>query len=236
MIDDDTYQGKYLETSNQPARFFGTAKTHKFNQIEDINIRDLKLRAIIDQTGTYTYYATKVIANYFKPLAKNDFIITNMLPFPDMLNKANNSEDSEDAFYDGESLFTNISVKETIQYILHKVYADKSIKPFCKKSIFKKLLVKLTQECVFSVNSRLIKRIDGCPLGGSVSIVFSVFIVLSIVHFILHIYMCKMKQNVQFPLNPFFVNVRLMTHIYAKTKIFMTNYSRISIATLRTLN
>ena len=31
MIDDDIYQGKYLETSNQPARFFGTAKTHKFN-------------------------------------------------------------------------------------------------------------------------------------------------------------------------------------------------------------
>ena len=224
MIDDDIYQGKYLETSNQPVCFFGTAKTHKFNQIEDINIRDLKLRAIIDQTGTYTYYATKVIANYFKPLAKNDFIITNMLPFPDMLNKANNSEDSEDAFYDGESLFTNISVKETIQYILHKVYADKSIKPFCKKSIFKKLLVKLTQECVFSVNSRLIKRIDGCPVGGSKSIVFS------------DIYMCKMKQDVQFPLNPFFVNVRLMTHTYAKTKIFMTNYSRISIATLRTLN
>ena len=224
MIDDDIYQGKYLETSNQPARFFGTAKTHKFNQIEDINIRDLKLRAIIDQTGTYTYYATKVIANYFKPLAKNDFIITNMLPFPDMLNKANNSEDSEDAFYYGESLFTNISVKETIQYILHKVYADKSIKPFCKKSIFKKLLVKLTQECVFSVNSRLIKRIDGCPVGGSKSIFFS------------DIYMCKMKQDVQFPLNPFFVNVRLMTHTYAKTKIFMTNYSRISIATLRTLN
>ena len=224
MIDDDIYQGKYLETSNQPARFFGTAKTHKFNQIEDINIRDLKLRAIIDQTGTYTYYATKVIANYFKPLAKNDFIITNMLPFPDMLNKANNSEDSEDAFYDGESLFTNISVKETIQYILHKVYADKSIKPFCKKSIFKKLLVKLTQECVFSVNSRLIKRIDGCPMGGSVSIAFS------------DIYMCKMKQDVQFPLNPFFVNVRLMTHTCAKTKIFMTNYSRISIATLRALN
>ena len=28
---DDIYQGKYLETSNQPACFFGTAKTHKFN-------------------------------------------------------------------------------------------------------------------------------------------------------------------------------------------------------------
>ena len=39
--------------SNQPARFFATAKTHKFNRIEDINIQDLKLRPIIDQTGTY---------------------------------------------------------------------------------------------------------------------------------------------------------------------------------------
>ena len=72
-----------------------------------------------------------------------------MLSFPDMLKKAVNSEDYEDVSYDIKSLFTNIPVKETIEYILHKIYIDKLIKPFCKKSIFNKLLVKITKEYVF---------------------------------------------------------------------------------------
>ena len=191
--------------SNQPARFFETAKTQKFNKIEDINIQDLKLRPIIDQTGTYIYNASKVIANYLKPLAKNDFIMSDTLPFPDMLKKAVNSEDYEDVSYDVESLFTNIPVKETIEYILHKIFVDKSIKPFCKKSIFKKLLVKLTKECVFSVNSRLIKQIDGCPMGGPVSVVFS------------DIFMCKMEEDVVVPAKPIFYK-RYVDDTYIRRK------------------
>ena len=49
------YYDKIPPISNQPARSFGTAKTHKFNKIEDINIQDLKLRPIIDQTGSNMY-------------------------------------------------------------------------------------------------------------------------------------------------------------------------------------
>ena len=78
------------------------------------------------------YNASKVIANYLKPLNKNGFISSNTLSFPDILKKAVNGEDYEDVSYDVESLFTSIPVKETIEYILHKIYVDKSIKPFCK--------------------------------------------------------------------------------------------------------
>ena len=39
--------------------FFATAKTHKFDTIEGINVKDLKLRPIIDQTGTYIYDASR---------------------------------------------------------------------------------------------------------------------------------------------------------------------------------
>ena len=122
------YYDKIRPISNQPARFFATAKSHKFNKIEDINIQDLKLRPIIDQTSTYIYSASKVIANYLKPLAKNNFIISDALSFPDMLKKAVNSEDYENVSYDVDSLFSNIPVKETIEYILHKTYVDKSVK------------------------------------------------------------------------------------------------------------
>ena len=46
--------------------------------------------------------------------------------------------------YDIESLFISILVQETRDYILQRIYIRKEIKPFCKKSIFEKLLLKLT--------------------------------------------------------------------------------------------
>ena len=61
-----------------------------------------------------------------------------------------------------------------------------------KKSIFKKLLIKLTKECTFSVNNQLIKQIDGCPMGGPISVVFA------------DIYMCKMEDDVVAPIKPLF--------------------------------
>ena len=35
--------------ANWPARFFATAKTYKFDSIQDINVNHLKLRPTIDQ-------------------------------------------------------------------------------------------------------------------------------------------------------------------------------------------
>ena len=39
-------------SSNQPARFFATVKTHKYENLSVINRNNLKIRPIIDQTGT----------------------------------------------------------------------------------------------------------------------------------------------------------------------------------------
>ena len=57
--------------SNQLGRCFATSKTHKFESTENILLESLKLRPIIDQTGTYTYNASKVVAKYPSPLSKN---------------------------------------------------------------------------------------------------------------------------------------------------------------------
>ena len=95
MTDEGIFREKYAETSdtthadlkyfqdflydeirpvsNLPARFFATAKTQKFKSLEEINVDQLKLRPIIDQTATYIYNASKVIAKYLKPLAKNEY-------------------------------------------------------------------------------------------------------------------------------------------------------------------
>ena len=65
--------------SNQPAKLYGTAKTHKFNNIQEINQEKLKFCPIIDQTGTYCYNTAQVISQYLKPLSKNEFTINVLL-------------------------------------------------------------------------------------------------------------------------------------------------------------
>ena len=62
--------------SNQPARFFATAKTHKFDGYSLINANNLKLRPIIDQSNTLTYNAAKIVSDYLQPLLQISTIST----------------------------------------------------------------------------------------------------------------------------------------------------------------
>ena len=39
-----------LPKSNQPGKIYGTAKTHKFNSIEDITLENLKFHPIVAQS------------------------------------------------------------------------------------------------------------------------------------------------------------------------------------------
>ena len=45
--------------SNRPAQLYASAKTNKFNNINDVNLDQLKFGPIMDQTGTYTYIIHK---------------------------------------------------------------------------------------------------------------------------------------------------------------------------------
>ena len=45
-----------------------------------------------------------------------------------------------------ESLFTNVPVHETIEYIINEIYMETKIPKLCSKLIFKRLLSKLTTE------------------------------------------------------------------------------------------
>ena len=66
---------KYEEmrpASHEPEKLYATAKTHKFNSLDDITADNLKFRPIISQIETYTYNASRVILQYLKPLCENE--------------------------------------------------------------------------------------------------------------------------------------------------------------------
>ena len=122
----------------QPAEWFATAKTHKFKNIEDINVEKLKFRPMIGQAGTFTYNFSKVITDYLKPLCQNEYSIKETQCFLEMLQDLPPLNSNEEyILYDVDSLFTNIPLKETIDYILKEVCVNRKMKTFCSKLIFK---------------------------------------------------------------------------------------------------
>ena len=132
---------------------------------------------------TYIYNPSKVVAKYLSP--KNEWIFS-------LMKNSSNDESHEDVSCDVESLFKHIPVQEAIDHILQRIHVRKKVNLFVKKWIIKKLLLKLTKECVFSVNDRFIKQIDGCPMDGPISVVFS------------DIYVSKMEGDIAATLKPHF--------------------------------
>ena len=183
-----------LPKSNQPGQLYGTAKTHKFNSIEDITLENLKFRPIIAQSSTYTYNAVQVIADYLKPLCSdNDYIVRNTQEFPKLLQQQDPLLPNEDyVSCDVKSLFTNVPIQETIYYILEEIYVKNKLPKICSKLIFKRLLLKLTTENTFMLTSDFYKQTDGCTMGGPLSVIFS------------DIYMTKTEREVASPSKPKF--------------------------------
>ena len=172
-LKDSPFYKQMLLTSHRPARFFASAKTHKFDNLSDINKTNIKLRPITDHTGTCYCKTRKVISKYLKPLAKNKFVINNTPDLPAMLNSIPISEDEEDVNYDAESLFTNIPVKDRINFICELIYVHKKLEPVCRKSIFNTLLYNLATECTFGATGKLPKQVDGVSMGVTLSVILS---------------------------------------------------------------
>ena len=100
--------------------------------------------------------------------------------------------DEEYVSYDIEALFTNVPIHDTIEYILDEVYVRKKLPELCKRSIFKKLLLKLTTESTFMFDDRFYKQKDGCTMGGPLSVIIS------------DIFMTKLEKQVVSPAKPTF--------------------------------
>ena len=114
-------------------------------------------------------------------------------------------ENEEYVSYDVDSLFTNIPSMETIDYIIHKIYNEKFLKPICKELIFKRLLYKLTTDCTIQFNQHFYKQIDGCAMGGPLSVILT------------DIHMVRTENEVVKPMNPSLYK-RFVHDLYNKRK------------------
>ena len=129
-----------------------------------------------------------------KPLyVNNDYIINNTQDFATLIqNLPPLHNDEEYVSYDVESVFTNVPVKDTIEYILDQIYVEKKLPIICCRLIFKSILLKLTTESTFIFQTKFYKQIDGCTMGGPLSVKFA------------NICLTKLEKEVVEPINPAF--------------------------------
>ena len=157
------------------------------------------LLSYINQMGTFTYKAVKVLSKDLKQLCQNEYSISDTQKFLDMLSSLPPLLDHEkDVSDDVESLSTSIPIKVAIEYIIEQI---------CSKQIFKCLLLKLATECKCTFSYTFYKQIDGCTIRGSLSVTFN------------DIYMIKIESQIDIPQKPLFFCLYI-DEIYIRRKKF----------------
>ena len=123
------------------------------------------------------------MAKYLAPLAETSTLLRTL----DRLKDRTLDEDEVLVSYDISSLFTEVPLKETVDYIIHQIYGENKLPHLSNKRIFKRLLQRVTQGSIFG---NLYKQIDGCGMGNPLSPVIA------------NIFMSKLENDVVTPQAP----------------------------------
>ena len=127
--------------------------------------------------GTSTYKIAKFLVPILSCLTINEFTVKDSFSF------AKEIVEQDSNFYMGsldvDSLFTNISLEETINICTESIYDQNDSIESLNKSEFKELLSLATKESYFIFNEILSKQIDavamGAPLGPILANAFLCF-------------------------------------------------------------
>ena len=86
------------------------------------------MRPILSAKGTYNYELAKWLDSLLKPLAVNEYMIQDTFRFAKELASLTLKDDNIIVSFDVVSLFTNVPVDETIEFLLDRAFEDNGFK------------------------------------------------------------------------------------------------------------
>jgi hypothetical protein len=146
------------------AHLCGLPKTHK---------KELAMRPILSATNTYNYKLAKWLDEKLKPLSTNKYTIPDPLLFSEELRMKEIQDGEILVSYDVSSLFTNVPVDETIEFLVdkafHNEWFNKTYHLQLERSELANLLNLAVKNQLFQLNGKLYQQVDdvamGSPLG-----------------------------------------------------------------------
>ena len=113
---------------------------------------------------TPTYNLATFLVPILNPLTKNEYTVKDSFQFAEEICEQDPS--SSMGSLDGDSLFTNIPLDETIYICINQLFENTDTVEGFTKSELKQLLCLATKESYFIFNGLLYKQIDGVAMGS----------------------------------------------------------------------
>ena len=120
---------------------------------------------IISNIRKSTYELTKYLAHILKPLGQSQYTIKSSKLFIKRLKKQKIPPGYQLVSFDVVSLFTNVSLKETINMLIKRIYDKNETDTNMAKQEMKELLYLCTKNEHFTLISNTYVQIDGVAMG-----------------------------------------------------------------------
>ena len=121
---------KLYPSGSAPGRIYGTPKMHKSSSSDSFP----KFRPIVSSIGTFNYNLAHFLCDLLSPLVPNDYSCKDTFSFVSQIKNANLSKKFL-VSYDVTSLFTNISLQETIDIAINLIFNHNSNLNITKKEL-----------------------------------------------------------------------------------------------------
>ena len=148
---------KLIPGGSNPGKIYGLVKVHKQGN---------PVRPVVSMIGAPEYQLAKFIDSIIKPYIPQTYMLQSTNQFIDHLNEFKFNSNHKLVSLDVSPLFTNVSLKETIQIIADTIYSDHQNpnQPILEKEIFIKLL-QLATKGIFMHKDKFYQQHDGISMG-----------------------------------------------------------------------
>ena len=152
---------KLTPNGSRLAHLYGLPKTHK---------PELCVRPILSAKSTYNHALAKWLDCALKPLVNNEFMIHDTFDFVKEIRKLRVAPTDVLVSYDVVSLFTNVPLDETIDFLVRRAFENNwfntKYKLCLTQSELKSLLEAATKDQLFVLDGQLYEQYDGVAMGS----------------------------------------------------------------------
>ena len=158
IIDKSTYKS-IKPLGSRPGILCGSGKIH-----QETRNGLPPFHPVLSAIDTPTYKLAKFLLKFLTPSTANEYTVIDSFYFAEEI--CQQDSNLHMASLDVDSLFTNISLNETIDICVDNLYNDNENPPNIPKYDFRNLLNIATKKSFFMFNNKYYKQVDGVAMGS----------------------------------------------------------------------